>query len=172
MNQAYENIIERRSSKSYKEQRVPKDVLEKIVAAGQMAPSGMNRQAYAFVVVQDKKMMNTISKLNASIMQADTDPFYHADCVIIVFGKKDVRTHVYDGSLAMENLMLAANSLGVSSCWIHRAKETFETDFGKELMQKWSLDENYEGIGNIVLGYRDCPLPPAAPRKENYIIFD
>lgn len=53
-----------------------------------MAPSGMNRQAYAFVVVQDKKMMNTISKLNASIMQADTDPFYHADCVIIVFGKK------------------------------------------------------------------------------------
>lgn len=88
MNQAYENIIERRSCKSYKEQRVPKDVLEKIVAAGQMAPSGMNRQAYAFVVVQDKKMMNTISKLNASIMQADTDPFYHADCVIIVFGKK------------------------------------------------------------------------------------
>ena len=125
MNQAYENIIERRSCKSYKEQSLPKEKKKKIVAAGQMAPSGMNSQAYAFVVVQDKKMMNTISKLNASIMQADTDPFYHADCVIIVFGKKDVRTHVYDGSLAMENLMLAANFLGVSSCWFQRGKEVF-----------------------------------------------
>ncbi|OUP60932.1 diguanylate cyclase [Faecalitalea cylindroides] len=168
MNQAYENIIERRSCKSYKEQRVPKDVLEKIVAAGQMAPSGMNRQAYAFVVVQDKKMMNTISKLNASIMQSDTDPFYHADCVIIVFGKKDVRTHVYDGSLAMENLMLAANSLGVSSCWIHRAKEVFETEEGKELLKKWGLEE-YEGIGNCILGYSDGEIAPRKPRTSKVV---
>lgn len=168
MNQAYENIIERRSCKSYKEQNVPRDVLEKIVEAGQMAPSGMNRQAYAFVVVQDKKMMDTISKLNASIMQADTDPFYHADSVIIVFGKKDVRTHVYDGSLAMENLMLAANALGVSSCWIHRAKEVFETEEGKGLLKKWGLEE-YEGIGNCILGYSDGETTPRKPRTSKVV---
>lgn len=168
MNEAYDNIIERRSCKAYKEEQIPKEVLEKIVVAGQMAPSGMNRQPLAFVIVQDKKLLQKLSKLNASIMGVDKDPFYHADCVIVVLANKSIPTYIYDGSLAMENLMLAANALGVSSCWIHRAKEVFETVEGQALLKEWDL-EGYEGIGNCILGYAKEEMPPRKPRTSKVL---
>lgn len=165
MNQAYENIITRTSCKAYSDQKVSKEILEKIVEAGQFAPSGMNQQSFAFVVVQDEKLIKELSKLNASIMHANIDPFYGASSLIIVFAKKDVPTHIYDGSLAMENLMLAANALGVSGCWIHRAKEVFELEQGKELLKKWNL-EGYEGIGNCILGYPSKEAQTRKPRTS------
>lgn len=165
MNQAYENIITRRSCKAYSDKKIAKEVLEKIVQAGQMAPTGRNRQAIAFVVIQDETLIKELSQLNASILGAKTDPFYNAPNLIVVLAKKDVPTHVYDGSLAMENLMLAANALGVSSCWIHRAKEVFELDRGKELLEKWQLQE-YEGIGNCILGYSLNEPAQRSPRTS------
>ena len=66
--------------------------------------------------------------------------------------------------------MIAAHSLGLGSCWIHRARETFETETGKELMKKWGIGENYVGVGNCILGYADCEMPEARPRKDDYIL--
>ena len=75
-----------------------------------------------------------------------------------------------DGSLVMGNLMNSAHAVGVDSCWIHRAKEVFESERGQELLKEWGIKGDYVGVGNCVLGYRDCEYPQAEERKENYIV--
>ena len=104
-------------------------------------------------------------------MGSNTDPFYGAPVILIVLGKKDWPTHVYDGSLVMGNLMLAAHDLGIGSCWIHRAKEEFESDWGKELLKSLGIEDEYEGIGHCALGYVDGDYPDVIPRKENRIFY-
>lgn len=166
---AYENLIERRSIKSYDGRAVDKSTLEKIVYAGQCAPSGMNQQSYAFVVVQNEKTIKALSKLNAEIMHVDMDPFYGAKTLIVVFADTNVPTYIYDGSLAMANLMNAANALGVDSCWIHRAKEVFETEAGKQWMQEWGIPQSYQGIGHCILGYRKDELAKRSKRCSKIV---
>ena len=110
-----------------------------------------------------------LSKLNASVMGVDIDPFYGAPELLVVLADKSVPTYIYDGSLVMGNLMNAAADLGVASCWIHRAKEEFESEEGKALLKKLGIDGDYEGIGNLVLGYAAAPANEPAPRKATYI---
>ena len=169
MNEAYKNLIERRSIRKYNNTKVSHDLMEKIVRAGQFAPSGMNRQIYAFVVVEDEELVAKLSKMNADAMNSTSDPFYGAKSLIIVFADTNAPTYLYDGALAMGNLMNAANALGVDSCWIHRAKEVFETEYGKELKNKWGIPESYEGIGHCILGYRDEELGKRAERTSKVV---
>lgn len=169
MNEAYKNIIDRRSVRNFNDIKVSHDVIEKIVYAGQCAPSGMNRQIFAFVVVENEELIEKLSKMNAEIMNSTSDPFYGAKSMIIVFADSNASTHLYDGALAMGNLMNAANALGVDSCWIHRAKEVFETEFGKKLKREWQIPESYEGIGHCILGYRAQELSERAPRTSKVI---
>ncbi len=154
MNEAYKNLIERRSIRKYNNTKVSHDLMEQIVRAGQFAPSGMNRQIYAFVVVEDEELVAKLSKMNADAMNSTSDPFYGAKSLIIVFADTKAPTYLYDGALAMGNLMNAAHALGVDSCWIHRAKEVFETPEGKKMKKAWGLSDSYEGIGHCILGYR------------------
>ena len=139
MNEVIKNIKERRSIKKYENKMVPKEIIEKIVEAGTYAPSGMGKQSSIIIAITNKEIRDKLSKLNAKIMGAEIDPFYGAPVVLVVLSKKDVPTYIYDGSLVMENLMLAANSLKIGSCWIHRAKEEFETEEGNLKPRK----ENY-----------------------------
>lgn len=169
MNEAYKNIIDRRSVRNFNDIKVSHDVIEKIVYAGQCAPSGMNRQIFAFVVVENEELIENLSKMNAEIMNSTSDPFYGAKSMIIVFADSNAPTYLYDGALAMGNLMNAANALGVDSCWIHRAKEVFETEFGKKLKREWQIPESYEGIGHCILGYRAQELSERAPRTSKVI---
>lgn len=169
MNEAYKNIIDRRSVRNFNDIKVSHDVIEKIVYAGQCAPSGMNRQIFAFVVVENEELIEKLSKMNAEIMNSTSDPFYGAKSMIIVFADSNAPTYLYDGALAMGNLMNAANALGVDSCWIHRAKEVFETEFGKKLKREWQIPESYKGIGHCILGYRAQELSERAPRTSKVI---
>lgn len=169
MNEAYKNLIERRSIRKYNNTKVSHDLMEKIVRAGQFAPSGMNRQIYAFVVVEDEELVAKLSKMNADAMNSTSDPFYGAKSLIIVFADTNAPTYLYDGALAMGNLMNAANALGVDSCWIHRAKEVFETPEGKEMKKTWGLPESYEGIGHCILGYREEEPGERAQRTSKVI---
>ncbi|MBP3851700.1 MAG: nitroreductase family protein [Erysipelotrichaceae bacterium] len=155
---AYECLISRRSYRSFTNKRVPHSCIEKIVYAGQCAPTGMDRQPLAFVVVEDTETMALLSKWNAQVMGVDTDPFYGAGQMIIVFADPSVPTYMNDGSLAMGNLLNAACAFGVNACWIHRAKEIFESEGGKKLKRKWNIPENFEGIGHCILGYSDQKL--------------
>lgn len=170
--EAMENILARRSVKKYKSDPVPKDLIEKIVEAGTYAASGLNRQAPIILAVTDKQVRDELSFFNAGKDPFKrADPFYNAPCVLVVLADKSVPTYLYDGSLVMANLMLAANALGLGSCWIHRAKETFESPEGKALLQKLGIEGEYEGIGNCIIGYPDCEIPQAKPRKENWVYY-
>lgn len=151
-NEALEMLMTRFSTRAYKDELVPDEKLEKIVEAGLHAASGMGRQAVKLVVIKDRKIRDELSKMNAEIMGTDNDPFYGAPELILVLADKTVPTHVYDGALVMGNLMNAAHALGVGSCWIHRAKEEFETERGKALLRAWGIEGEYEGIGHCILG--------------------
>lgn len=171
MSETLETIKSRRSIRKYKEDSIPEDILNKIIEAGTYAPSGMGKQSAIILAVTNKEVRDKLAKINASIMGSTNDPFYGAPVVLVVLADKSVRTHVYDGSLVMENLMLAAHDLGVGSCWIHRAKETFETEEGKELLKSLGIEGEYEGIGNCILGYPDGELPVAKQRKNNFVYY-
>lgn len=170
MNEVIKNIEERRSIRKYKKDMIPKEIIEKIVEAGKYAPSGMGMQSSIIIAITNENLRDKLSKLNAKIMGVDTDPFYGAPVVLVVLAKKYIPTHVYDGSLVMENLMLAASSLGIGSCWIHRAKEEFETEEGKEILKSLGIEDEYEGIGHCILGYKD-EEGTLKPRKDNYIYY-
>ena len=168
---ALECMLTRKSVKKYKVDKVPKETIEKIIEAGTFAATGRNLQSPIILAVSDKQVRDELSRLNAKVMGAEgTDPFYGAPTVLVVLAKKSVPTHVYDGSLVMGNLLLAAHALGLGACWIHRARETFEMPEGKALLQKLGIDEEYEGIGNCVIGYADMQ-PLEKPRKENWVYY-
>lgn len=170
MNETLNNIKTRRSIRKYKSEMLPEDIINKIIDAGMYAPSGMNRQPTIIIAITNKEMRDKIAKLNAKIMgKEDIDPFYGAPAVLIVLADKKSSTYIYDGSLVMGNLLLAAHSLNIGGCWIHRAKETFETEEGKEVLKSLGIEGDYEGIGNCILGYLDCENPEPLPRKEKYV---
>lgn len=172
MNELERLLITRRSCRAYKPDAIPEDVLERIIEAGKYAPTGRNRQAPIIIAVTNREMRDRMSALNAAVMGVDSDPFYGAPVVLVVLAKKDVPTYVYDGSLVMGNLMNAAHSEGVGSCWIHRAREVFESAEGREILSSLGIEGEYEGIGNCILGYpASAESPTAAPRKEDYVYY-
>lgn len=169
-NSVLEALENRRSIRNYKPDQVEEGALEAILRAGTYAASGMNRQSPIIVAVQDKETIDTLRQMNAEIIgNKSIDPFYGAPTVVIVLADASVRTCVEDGSLVIGNMMNAAYSLGIDSCWIHRARQEFESEKGKSLLEKWGIKGDYVGVGHLILGYRACDYPKAAPRKEKYI---
>ena len=169
MNETLKTLMERRSCRSYKPDPVPAEILDRILEAGTYAASGMGRQSAIMIAVTDKKVRDQLSKMNAAVMGSAADPFYGAPAVIVVLADRSVGTYLYDGSLVMGNLMNAAHALGVASCWIHRAKEEFDSEEGKAILKELGIEGDYEGIGHCILGYAAQESNPAAPRKENFI---
>ena len=170
MSDVLDKMQTRRSIRRYKSDMIPKDVIEKIVEAGSFAASGMNLQTPVIVAVTNKEIRDKMSKANAKVMGSENDPFYGAPVVLVVLAEKK-GTYVYDGSLVMGNLMLAAHELGIGSCWIHRAKEVFEQEEWKQWLKSLGLEGEYEGIGNCVLGYAEGDYPGVLPRKEERVDF-
>ena len=169
MSEVINNMKTRRSIRKYKPDMIPEDVLNRIIEAGTYAATGMGKQSPIIIAVTNKEIRDKFSKMNAEIMGVDSDPFYGAPVVLIVLADKARPTYVYDGSLVMGNLMLAAHAEGIGSCWIHRAKEEVESAEGKAFLKSLGIEGDYEGIGHCVLGYTDGEEPKAMPRKENYV---
>lgn len=171
-NEVINAMIERRSIRKYKPDMVDKEIIDEIIKAGLYAANGRGYQAVIIVSVTDKKLRDRLMEMNRKIGGWDEgfDPFYGAPAVLIVLADKSVPTRVYDGSLVMGNLMLAAHTLGVGSCWIHRAKEEFESEEGKEILKSLGIEGDYEGIGHCVIGYPDEVKPPIK-RKENRVFY-
>lgn len=171
MTQTIREMIERRSCKAYLDTMPEREKLDEIIEAGLYAASGRNRQAAIILCVTDKALRDKLSAMNAAVLGSDADPFYNAPAVLVVLADADVSTAVYDGSLVMGNLMLAAHSLGLGSCWIHRAKEMFESDEGKAILAELGVTGNYVGVGNCVIGYPEkMPTQPLA-RREGRVFY-
>lgn len=173
MNEIIKAIKERRSIRRFKAELPSKADLEQIAEAGLYAASAMGKQAVKTLVITDKKLRNKIMEMNRKIGGWDEgfDPFYGAPALFIVLSEKDWHNKVYDGSLVMGNLMLAAHSLGLGSIWIHRAKEEFESAEGKEILRQLGIEGEWEGIGHCAVGYMDGELPKPAPRKEGRVVW-
>jgi len=173
MNHFLETLESRRSIRSYKPDMVPQEIIEQIVEAGTYVPTGRNKQAPIILAVTNKEVRDELMEMNRKIGGWDEgfDPFYGAPVVLVVLAEKNCHTYIYDGSLVMQNLMLAAHELGVGSCWIHRAKEEFESEEGKVLLAKLGIQGEYEGIGHCILGYAAGEQPKAQPRKENWAYY-
>lgn len=173
MNEVIEMMKTRRSIRKFKPEALPDEIIEQIAEAGTYAATGKNLQSPTIIAVTNKQLRDRISEMNRKIggWQEGFDPFYGAPAMLIVLADKNVPTAVYDGSLVMGNLMLAAHSLGVGSIWIHRAKEEFESEEGKAILAELGITGDYVGIGHCALGYIDGEEPKAAPRKENWVYY-
>lgn len=171
MNQIIEAMTARRSCRQYEDRQISDDVLEQILYAGTYAANGRGLQAAKIVVVQNPKVREHLRAMNAAVMDApDSDPFYGAPTVCVVLADPEVRTWQEDGSLVIGNMMLAASSLNVGSCWIHRAREEFDSPEGKALLAEWGIPERYRGVGHCILGYAAAPLATPRPRKGDFIV--
>lgn len=168
MNEVLKAIEERRSCRSYRPEQIKDEELEQILKAGTWAASGMGAQSARMVAVQDPATREQLSRMNAAIMGTNSDPFYGAPTVVVVLADPERFTCVEDGSLVIGNLMLAASTLGIGSCWIHRARQEFDSPEGKALLKAWGIPERYIGVGHCILGYPAAE--PAAPkaRKTDY----
>lgn len=171
MNEVIKCLVERRSCKKYLPKQVDEAALQEILLAGTYAPSGKNRQAAKILVLQKPEDIAAVERLNAAVLgNPDGRPFYGAPTVLVVLADPEVNTAVEDGSLVMGNLMNAAHSLGVASCWIHRAREVFDSEEGRALLRKWGVTGEYIGVGHCLLGYADGPEKPVSPRKSDYVV--
>ena len=172
MNETLKVLETRRSCRNFdREKMVPEEDIQAIVKAGTYAATGMGRQSPIIIAVSNQELRDKLSAENAKIMGTDTDPFYGAPVILIVLADKSVPTYMYDGSLVMGNLMNAAESLGINSIWIHRAKEEFESDFGKKILADLGIRGDYEGIGHCAIGYAQAPVNAPAKRKDDYVYF-
>ena len=170
---ALEQILHRRSIRRYKAELPSRELIEQITQAGTYAASGRGNQSGLIIAVTNRELRDRISAMNNRFWGGEEgfDPFYGAPAILMVLAKKNSPHKLYDGSLIMGNMMLAADALGLGTCWIHRAKEVFETEEGKAILRDLGITEEYEGIGNLALGYPDGKHPVAKPRKENYVYF-
>lgn len=171
MNEVLKCLQERRSVRSYRPEQIKDGELDAILTAGSYAASGMGRQPCRVVVLQKPEDIAQLEKLNAAIIgNPGSHPFYGAPTVCVVFADASSSTAVEDGSLVIGNMMNAAHSLGVGSCWIHRARQTFQLPEGKAMMARWSVDEGYIGVGQCILGYSAQLLPAAKPRRADFAV--
>lgn len=167
-NEILKAIRERRSFRSYKSQQITDEELTAILEAGTWAPTAKGMQNPLIVAVQDEQLKKEIIRLNAQILGTESNPFYGAPTIILVFGTPDWKNYIQDGSLVLGTMMLAAHSVGVGTCWINREIEMFQLPEGKALMKKLGVPDEYGGIGALAVGYPDGPAREAKPRKSDY----
>lgn len=173
MNDFIRKLEKRRSIRKFKPDMPSKEDIGLIAKAGLYAPSGMNRQATVTLAITDKEKRDALAEANRKIggWPEGFDPFYGAPVILIVLADKNCPTGIYDGSLVMGNMMNAANSLGLGSIWIHRAKEEFEQPEYRELLRSLGIEGEWEGIGHCAVGYPDGDLPAPAPRKDGRVFW-
>lgn len=164
-----ECIATRRSIRKFKADAVPQALVDKVIEAGTFAATGMNRQSPIIIAVTNPEVRARLVEVNGKLLGVKHDPFYGAPVILIVLADKQFPTYLYDGSLVLGNLMLAAHAQGLGSIWIHRAKETFELPEWKAWLKSLGIEGDYEGIGHCAIGYTDGPEPATHPRKANWV---
>lgn len=180
MNQVIENMKARRSCRAFTSQMPPKELIATVCEAGTYAPTGHGKQSPIILAITNKQLRDKLSAMNARIWNelkvqrgekptGEFDPFYGAPVVLVVLADRVIRTAQYDGCSVMCQLVNAAHAVGLASCWIHRAKEEFESEEGKEILKELGIEGDYVGVGHCILGYAAKEPSHALPRKRDYI---
>lgn len=187
-----ENIITRRSIRAFRKDRISEEDLNTILTAGSYAPSGMGTQSWRFTAIQNPYVMKRVNEairqtlLSIPIVaethpyvaslinkakDADADFMYYAPTIIIVSNVKDNGNAMADSALALGNMMLAAHSLGIGSCWINQLAGLTRLPLIRELMDSLSIPENHIIYGSAVFGFAAEEPKPAEPRKDVTKLF-
>lgn len=185
MNEVIQNILNRRSVRVYSEEQIKKEDLDLIIEAGIYSPSGCNMQPWHFTVVQNRELLDTINNETKKVLlncnneyfqkyavNEKYDIFYGAPTVIFISGEKTALVPQTDCAAATENMILAAESLGIGTCWIGLAHYLFNSEKGSDYAKKLEIPEGYEPYYAITLGYKKIADPKPQPRREgtvNYI---
>lgn len=172
-NEAFEVLLNRRAIRKFKAEQIKPEELDAVLEAGTFAPTGMGKQSPLIVAVQDPKKVGKLREMNAKVMGRDTDPYYGAPTVLLVFSTDityDPEIGILDAASVCVNMLNAAYAAGLGSCWIHRAKPMFESEEGKAVLREWRLPENLRGVCSIALGYADCEQPKPVPRRDGYVV--
>ena len=131
----------------------------------------MGKQPCEMIVVQDKATRDQLSRMNAAVMDSDSDPFYGAPALIIVLEDLDIACCPgFDGALVMGNLLNAAYSVGVELLLDQPRAGNVRNRRRQVPPQKVGLTGNYRGVGICILGYHDGAYPEARPRREGTVI--
>lgn len=173
MNDIIKAMKGRRSIRKFKLDMPAKEDIEQIIEAGLYAANGMGKQATITVAVTNKELRDKLAAMNCKIggWKDGFDPFYGAPVILIVLADRNWVNRVYDGSIVMGNMMLAAHSLGLGSIWIHRAKEEFEIPEYQQLLKDLGVEGEWEGIGHCAIGYIEGDAPEAAIRKAGRVFW-
>lgn len=173
MNEVLKAIKERRSIRKFKPDMPKREDIDAIIEAGLYAANGRAKQSPIIIAITNKDLRDKISRDNCEIGGWDKgfDPFYGAPVILVVLARTKRLTYIYDGSLVIGNMMLAAHSLGLGSIWIHRAKQEFERDDYKKLLADLGVEGSYEGIGHCAIGYIDGEIPAPAPRNPGRVFY-
>lgn len=171
-NQTLDTLISRRSTRRYKSEQIKKEELDAVLKAGTYAPTAKGMQKPVIVAVQDPEAVKWVNEQNALHTGGlNNNPYYGAPTIILVLVPEDHILRVEDGSAVITNMLNAAHSIGLGSCWINRAQNIFESTAGKEMLEKWGLPTDLGGVASMSLGYADGEPSPAMPRKDDYIKY-
>ena len=160
----------RRSIRSFQDKEIEESLLNEVMELAVFAPTAMNSQSSQIVVIRDKETQDKLRKMNAEVMGKDIDPYYGAPIIVVVLGPTDYNTSVENGTSVLVYMELAAYTKGLASVWVHREREMFSSEEGKNLLKEWNIPEGYGGIGALAIGYAAGDYPEPAPRREGYAI--
>ncbi len=189
----FETIMHRRSIRRFAPKQIEETALQQIIQAGLYAPSAGGRQGVIFAVCQDKEVNERLGKIkraNSHLRMATetsfvsreqpsiaddpklTNAFYDAPTVITMFAPKNFLFSVDDCAVAAENMMLAADALGIGSCYIGQGWTAFDDPYGQEILRQWNIPTDRYAVMQLLLGYprEGDKAPTSKPRKEGRVI--
>lgn len=163
-NKVIKTIKNRTSTRSYLPKRVPIKKLEAVLEAGKYAPSGMNRQICSILAIRKPSLVNKLHELAKEV--ANRDCYYSAPVIILVYGPREDKFTKVDAACILENMFIAAESLGLGTCWINQSDELLNSPQGLKIRNKLGLTENDYIVGSCILGYKDKETPVKSRRED------
>ena len=165
-NKVIKTIKSRTSTRSYLNKKVPLKKLEAVLEAGKYAPSAMNKQPCNILAIRKNSLVKKFHELAMEV--ANRECYYGANTLILVYGPRDDRFTQVDAACILQNMFIAAESLGLGSCWINQTDDLLNTPQGLKLRKKIGLTENDNVVGTCILGYKK-EENPAKPRRDDTI---
>ncbi|MFA7561588.1 MAG: nitroreductase [Candidatus Izemoplasmatales bacterium] len=177
MNSTIETIMSRRSIRNYEEKPIPEKDLQKMIECGLYAPSARNKQDWHFTVITNKGIIDEMNRLTIEGMEKfgidvekDTHVFYHAPCVVVLSSKIAGFSEINIGCV-LENMALAAKSLGIGSCIIGQTRYLYHKTDKIDIDRMLKIPEGYEHDISICFGYQKGETPEVKPRKEKCVDY-
>jgi nitroreductase len=184
MNETLNSIRNRRSTRSFQSEQIENDELQAIIDAGIYAPSATNLQPWHFTVIQNKDILDRLSAGFKELAKNSNNEylkkfgnsdnyhvFHNAPTVVIVSGDENIKSAPVDCAATVENMLVAAESLKIGSCWIGLIAFLLNSEEGIEYIKELEIPQGFKQIHAVALGYKKNKPTNAPARKENTVNY-